>query len=84
MFCVPDGGVRAGGPHAVVTADCGAFRVLYLTNVDAGQDFYYDIASGALVAVVGVAASFGGSTTCNGGPATFTPPSCQPPAGFCD
>lgn len=80
--CVPDGGVRTG-IHPVLSADCGALRVLYVSLVDGSEDFYYDTASGALVAVVRQSASFGGSTVCDGGPATFTPPHCQPPVAFC-
>ncbi len=81
-LCSPDGGVSPFGPRAT-TADCGAYRVLSVNGVDGGEQFYYDAASGALVAVISQSANFGGSSQCDGGPATFTPPACQPPVAFC-
>ncbi|HEX8951068.1 MAG TPA: hypothetical protein VF945_04450, partial [Polyangia bacterium] len=80
-FCPPDGGVNGRLP---ITADCGAFFVLYVSDVDVSEDFYYDAVTGALVAVIEVSANFSGSPACDGGPAMFTPPRCQPSVALCN
>jgi hypothetical protein len=83
QLCVPDGGVNPAAPHIVMVADCGAYRELVLGGVDTSTDSYYDVATGALVAVISVSANFGGHQMCGGGPASFVPPQCQPPRTFC-
>ena len=58
-------------------ADCGAYRALTVTNVDVSDTYYYDAASGALVAVV--TNGFAGGGLCAGGPANFMEPTCSAP-----
>lgn len=57
------------------TADCGKYRALGSTGVDAGATYYYDKASGKLAAIVNYNANFG-TTSCSGGPSNFVEPSC--------
>jgi hypothetical protein len=61
-------------------ADCGAYHVVTtVTHFDAVTSYYYDMATGMLVAIVGVYAP-APSTTCTAGPAGgFTLPVCTGP-----
>jgi hypothetical protein len=65
-----------GGLEETV-ASCGQYDVVQLHGVDSHYDYYYDHATGQLVAIYSVA--FGGLETCVGGPATGFPlPNCGP------
>lgn len=55
--------------------DCGGYHVLFEAGTDSGGLFYYDLTSGALVAVV---YDDNGMITCAAGPAAgFTQPVCN-------
>jgi hypothetical protein len=57
---------------------CGSYRVVMCTNVDVFYLQYYDGASGELVAILAGGGAAGRSPflVCEGGPASFTEPSC--------
>jgi hypothetical protein len=56
--------------------ECGAYHVASLPFVDHSRTYYYDTASGSLVAIV-TANAADGTTTCEAGPAGgFVPPVC--------
>ena len=61
--------------------DCGAYHVVTtVTHFDAVTSYYYDIATGRLVAIVGVYAP-AASAVCTAGPASgFELPTCGGPA----
>ena len=62
--------------YALLRADCGGYHVLAVHAVDASRSYYYDAASGTLVAIVSANGSTG-TTTCIAGPAGgFTLPTC--------
>jgi hypothetical protein len=55
--------------------DCDGYHVLFTAGVDSGGSFYYDVTSGALVAVV---YDDNGMITCGAGPAAgFIRPVCN-------
>ena len=74
---VADTALCAGAtPTSPLHADCGPYHVLTVTRVDTALTYYYDGATGALVAIV-LASSSTGMTTCSGGPsAGFALPTC--------
>ena len=56
--------------------ECGAYQVASLPFVDYSRTYYYDAASGLLVAIVN-ASAVTQATTCEAGPAVgFVPPVC--------
>jgi len=56
--------------------ECGAYHIASLTFVDHSRTYYYDAASGTLVAIVS-ASAVTQTTTCEAGPAIgFVPPVC--------
>lgn len=58
-------------------ADCGPYHAITLTFIDSSRTYYYDAASGALVAVITADANKA-AVTCDAGPtAGFTPPVCS-------
>ena len=62
--------------YALLRADCGGYHVLAVHAIDASVSYYYDAASGTLVAIVDANGSTG-TTTCIAGPAGgFTLPTC--------
>jgi hypothetical protein len=62
--------------YALLRADCGGYHVLAVHAIDASVSYYYDAASGTLVAIVNANGSTG-TTTCVAGPAGgFTLPTC--------
>lgn len=62
--------------YALLRADCGGYHVLAVHAIDASVSYYYDAASGTLVAIVNANGSTG-TTTCVAGPAEgFTLPTC--------
>lgn len=65
------------GPMTIPSrADCGVYHAVTVGFPDAYRTYYYDGASGMLVAVV-VASGFTNSTTCAAGPAAFMLPTCR-------
>ena len=61
-------------------ADCGAYHAISVPHVDSIETFYYDAATGSLVAIVG-AYPPNPVATCNSGPANgFVLPTCDGPA----
>ncbi len=83
-MCECTGGTTIGPPDEA--AICGPYLKLSLTNVDVALDCYYDAATSALVVIIG--SGFEVTTgepvvACEGGPTTFTPPSCQSRSPFC-
>jgi hypothetical protein len=63
-------------PTSPLRADCGPYHVLTVTRVDTALSYYYDGATGTLVAIV-LASSSTGMTTCPGGPSGgFALPTC--------
>ena len=78
LYCHGD----AGTPGVLVsTADCGAYVEVAIGYADFGFSYFYDAASGALVAVV--ENGYQGTSDCVGGPATFTLPGCPSLAIYC-
>ena len=69
-----------GGAITELQADCGAYLARIVVNVDVADTYYYDKASGALVAVFGT--GYDGNTTCEGGPPIFPAPTCATPQPF--
>jgi hypothetical protein len=68
LFCPV---ARSSPPHRI---ECGSYHAVTVSEVDASTTFYYDAASGMLVAIV--QAGLGG-TACTAGPAGgFTRPTC--------
>jgi hypothetical protein len=66
----------AGGEIPPRLADCGSYHVALFFFGDGSSTFYYDLASGALVAEVTFSAN-DGSTNCTSGPSSgFLPPDC--------
>ena len=64
-------------PPSPLFVDCGPYHAVTVTLADASRTYYYDLASGALVAIV-LASAPQSSVTCVGGPAAgFTPPICS-------
>jgi hypothetical protein len=64
-------------PPSPLFVDCGPYHAVTVTLVDASRTYYYDLGSGALVAIV-IASAPDSSVTCLGGPsAGFTPPICS-------
>ncbi|HMF42521.1 MAG TPA: hypothetical protein VKQ32_17740 [Polyangia bacterium] len=64
----------AGSP---LEADCGPYHAITLTFVDSSRTYYYDVASGKLVAVITADANRV-AVTCDAGPSSgFTPPVCS-------
>jgi hypothetical protein len=64
-------------PPSPLFVDCGAYHAVTVTSVDTSRTYYYDLTSGALVAII-VASAPQSSVTCLGGPAAgFTPPTCS-------
>lgn len=58
-------------------ADCGPYHAITLTFIDSSRTYYYDAASGKLVAVITADANRA-AVMCNAGPtAGFTPPVCS-------
>ena len=56
--------------------ECGPYHVVSLSFVDDSRTYYYDAASGMLVAIVN-ASAVDKTTTCEAGPAAgFVPPVC--------
>ena len=66
---------------APMRADCGAYHVVTIVrHLDAVTSYYYDVATGMLVAIVGAYAP-AATATCAGGPAGgFELPTCAGPA----
>jgi hypothetical protein len=62
-------------------ADCGAYHVVTIVrHLDAVTSYYYDVATGMLVAIVGAYAP-AATTTCTAGPSGgFQLPTCAGPA----
>ena len=64
-------------PPSPLSVDCGSYHAVTVTSVDTSRTYYYDLASGALVAII-LASAPQSSVTCLGGPAAgFTPPVCS-------
>ena len=58
-------------------ADCGPYHAITLTFIDSSRTYYYDAASGKLVAVITADANRA-AVSCDAGPTTgFTPPVCS-------
>jgi hypothetical protein len=58
-------------------ASCGQYDLIESNGVDTGYSYYYDHATGQLVAILGRSANFGGSVKCVGGPPSgFSEPTC--------
>jgi hypothetical protein len=75
-----DSSLCAAGPTLPgnLVSACGGYHVLSIFYLDGGSDFYYDGATGALVAILGV--GINSEPPCVGGPTVgFAPPSsCTP------
>jgi len=56
--------------------DCGAYHAVTFAYAETSRTYYYDVASGMLVAIVDAFASSPGSTCAAGPSAGFTPPVC--------
>ena len=71
----------ATDPAPPMRADCGPYHVVTIVrHFDAVTSYYYDIATGMLVAIVGVYAP-AAATTCTAGPTGgFELPTCAGPA----
>jgi hypothetical protein len=63
------------GAFGYAQIDCGTYVRWQIENIDVGCSYYYDKASGDLVAVF---CGDTGNTTCLGGPPGFTEPACAP------
>lgn len=74
-----DTAICARPAYALLGADCGGYHVLAVHAIDASLSYYYDAASGTLVAIVDASASTG-TTTCSAGPpGGFRLPTCTGP-----
>jgi hypothetical protein len=69
-FCV-----MHAGEFGYAQTDCGTYLRWHVENGDVGCSYYYDKASGDLVAVFCAGT---GPTTCLGGPLGLTEPACAP------
>ena len=69
-FCV-----MYAGAFGYAQTDCGTYVRWHIENIDVGCSYYYDKASGDLIAVF---CGGMGNTTCLGGPPGFTEPACAP------
>jgi hypothetical protein len=59
--------------------DCGAYHVVTISHLDTSAAYYYDVATGMLVAIVGIAPP-APMAVCAAGPAAgFTLPTCTGP-----
>jgi hypothetical protein len=68
---------------AIYLEDCGGYNVDWRAGVDTGLEYFYDPASGALVAVIDPVARLGAGA-CAAGPSTgFSPPQCPRGPNFC-
>jgi len=56
--------------------DCGAYHAVTFADAETSRTYYYDVASGMLVAIVDASAMSPGSTCAAGPSAGFTPPVC--------
>ena len=74
VMCVSDGVDRG-----YEIWDCGNYRRLTYRGTDSGASFYYDAASGQLVAIV--SGGFGGEGCAGGPPGVFEIPTCDLPDG---
>jgi hypothetical protein len=54
---------------------CGEYRELIAMGIDSGMRYYYDLRTGALVAVVSY--GYPGGESCVAGPGAFLVPSCD-------
>lgn len=66
----------ASSDSLAVDEDCGEYRGLRVNGVDAGVSYYFDVATGKLVAFVSRFYSLE-TTKCLGGPADFVEPNCN-------
>jgi hypothetical protein len=89
LFCVDHACVKSWGNVATQSCatiggrlirmspmPCDGFDVLVSSGTDTGTSYYYESASGNLVAVVDYSANTG-SNYCVAGPASFAPPECS-------
>ncbi len=60
----------------VTSSPCGGYDVAELQGTDTVTSYYYDPATGNLVASVHSGATMLGGDTCNAGPAIFDAPNC--------
>lgn len=60
-------------------ADCGAYHIRLISHVDSAEWYYYDAATGAVVAIYSDPGTAAG-TTCSAGPAAGVPVACVPAA----
>jgi len=62
---------------------CGEYNVLSWTGADTGEDDYYDMNTGKLVAIVTGSGNCG-CKSCAGGPSAFAPPPCSSSTSLCN
>ena len=60
----------------VTSSPCGGYDVAETQGVDTVTSYYFDHATGNLVATVHFGATMLGGNACNAGPATFDAPNC--------
>jgi hypothetical protein len=61
----------------LTSVPCGGYDVAMDQGIDTQTSYYFDHASGKLVAVVMYGATLVGGYTCGGGPASFAVPTCE-------